>query len=271
MPDSLAHRAEAASILLRHRNLGLLAQMGWETLFGVAHMVHLKLDLASFRSEHLRRYSLSARPVERKDHSPFFDLSVQGVTGRERIDAARRLFTLQAKIETCYVVEDGDGNARFLQWLIPSSENQKLHKVYGNWYPELGPDEAMIEHAYVLPKYRGNGLLPCAVAQVLNLARESGVRHVVTFIPTWNKNSLNSFMRLGFVPYIHRSDRKFFGIRFRSTHRLPVPSTITPSRHPIDAQQLPNLVSDASLMCTPLVRTPMLHALSAAQFDATHS
>lgn len=213
--ESLAHRTEAASTLLRHGNVGLLAQLGWETFFGVAHMVLLKLDLASFRSEHLHRYSLAARPVGPEDHSFFFDLSKQEYTGRERIDAARRLFTLNAGIKTCYVVQDSSGNPRFLQWLIPSSENEKLHKVYGDWYPEIGTDEAMIEHAYVLPEYRGNGLLPCAVAQVLEIARESGARRAVTCIPTWNENSLQSFKRMGFVPFVRRTDRKFFGIRYR--------------------------------------------------------
>jgi GNAT superfamily N-acetyltransferase len=215
IPESLAHRTAAASLLLRHGDVGLLTQLGWETFFGVAHMVLLKLDLASFRSEHLCRYSLAARPVEPGDHPFFFDLSKQEYTGRERIDAARRLFTLNAGIKTCYVVQDSSGNPRFLQWLIPSSENTQLHQVYGDWYPEIGPDEAMIEHAYVLPEYRGNGLLPCAVAQVLKIARESGARRVVTCIPTWNENSLKSFKRMGFVPFVRRTDRKFFGIRYR--------------------------------------------------------
>jgi hypothetical protein len=162
------------------------------------------------------------RPVERRDEADFFNPEAPGLTGQGRRDAVARLFMLRAGIQTCYVVEESSGKACFLQWLIPFSENDKLHQVYGCWYPDLHPGEAMIEHAYMLPKYRGCGILPCATAQVLECAREAGVRRIVTIIPTWNINSLNSFMRLGFAPEVHRSDRKFFGIRWRQMQRCPL-------------------------------------------------
>ena len=220
VPGGFVHRAEATARLVQNGNVGTLARLGWDTFFGAAHMVLLKLELERFRDKHLQRFSLAARPVEPRDMPVFFSLSDQAATPRSRCDVARRLFMLQAGIKTCYVVEDSRGEARFLQWLILPSENERLTEVYGKWYPTLRPEEAMIEHAYVLPQYRGSGLLPCAVSRVLRIARASGVRQIVTFIPTWNKNSLNSFMRLGFTPYQERTDRKFFGVRFRQAHPI---------------------------------------------------
>jgi len=219
-----AHRLEAAVFLLRRGQYKTLLSLLWETFFGVADMMVLRLELGSFRSEHLRRYALTVRTVEPRDAADFFDIKADGLTGRERRDVAMRTFMLNAGIQTCYVVEDSRlGKPCFLQWLIPFSENNRLHQVYGAWYPDLRPDEAMIEHAYVMPSYRGNGLLPCATAKILEIAREAGVRRIVTFIPTWNTNSLKSFMRLGFTPYMRRTDRKFFGIRYRREHPAPEP------------------------------------------------
>ncbi len=221
------HRVEAALFLLRQGQYKTLLALLWETFFGVADMIVLRLELGSFRSEHLRRYSLTVRTVEPRDAADFFNLNVDGLTGRERRDVAMRTFMLNAGIQTCYVVEDNRlGKPCFLQWLIPFSENDKLHRVYGEWYPDLRPDEAMIEHAYVMPNYRGNGLLPCATARILEIAREAGVRRIVTFIPTWNTNSLKSFMRLGFTPYLRRTDRKFFGIRLRRMQPAPAPGLL---------------------------------------------
>ncbi len=216
-PGRLASLAEAFSFLLRNGDIVNLVRMCWETLFGKASLVLLRLDLTSFCTEHLQRFSLHARPLEPNDLPVFFNSSDHGLTAREQRQVLQRLFTLQAGIKTCYVVEDSHGNAIFLQWLIPPSENEALRNRYGEWYPLIAPDEAMIEHAYVLPKYRGTGLLPCAAARVLEIARESGVRSVVTFIPTWNKNSLQSFMNMGFRPYQYRMDRKVFGVRVRRT------------------------------------------------------
>jgi GNAT superfamily N-acetyltransferase len=215
---SFAHRVQAASFLLRQRDFGTLMPLIWEALFGAAEMVLLRLDLKSFRGERFRRYALSARPAEQRDVAVFCD--AHGLGGQERRDAAARLFMLYAGIQTCYVVENSSGDPCFLQWLIPFSENRKLHQVYGKWYPDLRSDEAIVEHAFLLPRYRGNGLLPCATAKILEIAREAGVRSIVTFIPTWNSNSLNSFMRLGFRPYLRRSDRKIFGVRFRRVQPL---------------------------------------------------
>jgi hypothetical protein len=239
---SLGHRVEAASLLLQNRNLRTLMSLAWENLFGAADMILLKLDLGSFRSEHLRRFALTARPVEARDMADFFDLDADGLSGQERRDAAARLFKLRAGIQTCYVVEDSSRKACFLQWLIPFSENEKLHRVYGKWYPDLQPDEAIIEHAYMLPSHRGKGLFPCATAKVLEIAREAGMRSIVTFVPTWNKNSLNSIMRLGFAPYMLRSDRKFFALRYRKMSPLGANARIPGSSQVISAARANRLV-----------------------------
>lgn len=210
---NFAHRVEAVSTLLRHKDFGTLFLLAYESFFGEADMILLRMDLNCFRSDHFHRYALKARHVEPRDAADFFTL--RGLTGRERRDAAARILMLQAGIQTCYVVEDNSGTARYIEWLIPFSESEKLHRAYGNWYPELRPDEAIVEHAYALPKYRGTGFAPCAASRIFEIAREEGVRSIVTFIPTWNKRSLGTFTRLGFKPFLRRRDRKFFGIRFR--------------------------------------------------------
>ena len=239
VPSRLTHIAATISSLVRNGLWKNLAYMSWEALFGTASLIVLRLDLSSFRSEPLRRFSLTARPIQPKDVPVFCSPRNPTLSTSEQREDVRRLSMLRAGIKTCYVVEDSKGNARFLQWLIPSSQNSNIQRTFGKWYPIIAPDEAMIEHVYVLPKYRGTGLLPRAVAAVLEIARAQGVRHIVTFIPTWNKNSMKSFMRLGFRPCEHRFDQKILGFRFRRTVPLPPFSQFQQGPPPVNRPQMP--------------------------------
>ncbi len=112
-------------------------------------------------------------------------------------------------IPNCYVAVTEDGVPCFRQWLISSSQNEKIREFWGDSYPELAANEALIENAFTLPKYRGFGVMPHAMDLVAQKAEEFGAQFVLTFSPEDNVNSIKACHYAGFRPYIMRTENWF--------------------------------------------------------------
>ena len=179
----------------------------------------------------------------------------------ERCDAARLLTMMMNDVKTCYVVEDCAGNARFLQWLILPDGNDHLHRRFRDWYPVLHFDEALMEFAYVFPKYRGTGVLPYAVELILEKAPRDVIKNIITLIPTHNRNSLRSFINMGFVPQQVRIDTRRFGIPHRSIFSLQSPDQVSALR-----QRLPESVMHILMKCA-VERSNSEAAVTETQFN----
>jgi RimJ/RimL family protein N-acetyltransferase len=114
---------------------------------------------------------------------------------------------LRSGIETCHVAVEPDGKACYMQWLILSNENERVHAFFGNLYPRLAPDEALLEGAYTPEAYRGQGIMAAAMSQIAERASQFGARWVVTFVDESNVASLKGCARAGFEPYVRRHER----------------------------------------------------------------
>jgi RimJ/RimL family protein N-acetyltransferase len=82
-----------------------------------------------------------------------------------------------------------------------------MREFFNNVFPHLEPDEMLLEGAYTPEKFRGKGIMPCAMAQISERAADRGARWVVTFVTEDNIPSLKGCDRAGFTPYIRRSVR----------------------------------------------------------------
>ena len=118
-----------------------------------------------------------------------------------------RILLLQSKIPTCYVAVTPDGRPCYMQWLIGPSENDQVKKFFVDRFPSLVPDVALLEFALTLEAYRGQGIMPCAMAQIAKQAADLGARWVITFVMDDNIPSLKGCKRAGFVPYLTRRER----------------------------------------------------------------
>lgn len=198
-----------------------LLKSGFGKFFGTMAYIDVALDVNKFRTAVPSRANLSARPVRESDIPILRSiLSDPASSSVDRLEIVRRLAMLTAGIKTCYVVEDSDGNVRFLQWLILPEENENLRSHYGDWYPRLSPGEGLMESGYVFPLYRGTGVLAVAFGKIIETASRSGVKRILGMIPEQNTISLASFMRLGFEPYRLRIEKRLFGLRKSSTVAL---------------------------------------------------
>jgi hypothetical protein len=149
---------------------------------------------------------LSVRPLLSGD-----DLSLlnhePGLTGDEAFSRLTQRRLLRSGLRTCYVAVPPDGKVCYMQWLIPATENERLRRVFGNLYPVLGPDEALLEGAYTPVAYRGKGIMGAAMAQVAERGAALGTRWVITFVDEANEASLKGCLRAGFTPYLRRREK----------------------------------------------------------------
>jgi len=148
---------------------------------------------------------LIVRPLRPDDDLSFIaevpELAPQAA--RQRID--QRLL-LTADIPTCWIAIDPDGTACYMQWLIAPRDNALVRARWGGLFPELQPDEALLEGAYTADSHRGQGIMSHAMARISERARDLGAQHVITFVGLENVASLKGCERAGFAPYVKRGD-----------------------------------------------------------------
>lgn len=148
---------------------------------------------------------LSVRPLVSGDDLSSLDYE-PGLAGDEAFWRLAQRRLLRSGLRTCYVAVAPDGKVCYMQWLILAGENDRLRRVFGNLYPVLGRDEALLEGAYTPVAYRGKGIMGAAMAQVAERAAELGTRWLITFCDEVNEASVKGCIRAGFTPYLRRRE-----------------------------------------------------------------
>ena len=111
--------------------------------------------------------------------------------------------------DTCYVGITKDGTPCCHLWLIDASQNGKLKRAWGNNFPVISNDELLVENVYTVPKYRGMGIFPTVLDDIVGKSRELGAKYVISFGEASNINMSRSFVYAGFQPYVLRRKKWF--------------------------------------------------------------
>jgi GNAT superfamily N-acetyltransferase len=143
---------------------------------------------------------ITVRELSPDDDLSFLDVREPGITGQEVYDRLSQRRLLAAHIATVYVAVAQDHRVCYMQWLIAPSENAHVRGVYGNLFPPLQSGDALLEGAFTVPAFRGQGVMPSAMAQIAERARAFGGRHVMTFVEEGNAASLKGCAKAGFSP-----------------------------------------------------------------------
>jgi GNAT superfamily N-acetyltransferase len=214
-PKSRKVRDSVRRVLSRVQDLSQLLRDGrvskaWRVIAGRLYSnstsIGLRRDLTIPFAGANAKIPITVRPLADTD-----DLSSLDPEPGLPADAAysrlvqRRL--LRSGLRTCYVAIAPDGKPCYMQWAIPPTENDQVRAVFGNLYPVLGPDEALLEGAYTPDNYRGKGIMGAAMAEIAERAADLGARWVVTFVDEANQASFKGCIRAGFAPYLKRYER----------------------------------------------------------------
>lgn len=121
---------------------------------------------------------------------------------------------------TCYVGVTKEGIPCCHLWLIDASQNEKLKRAWGNTFPTLKEDELLVENVYTVPKYRGLGVFPTFLDQIVEKGMALGAKSMISFGESSNINMSRSFVYTGFQPYIVRRKKWFLFCKSISFEQL---------------------------------------------------
>jgi len=198
-----AHRLQQMRIRIAGRfRLGLRFE---STRYG------LRRDLAIPFPAPDAKIPISVRPLAEAD-LPIL-LAVNADTSEaDRFEITWRQAFAAKRLAGGYVaVDERDGRPCYVQWLFGAADNDFIRSLHG--FPELAPDEALLENAYTPASHRGLGIMPAAMARIAEKAATIGARYVITFVEQNNIPSLKGCQRCGFAPDLeHKLARFGFGL-----------------------------------------------------------
>ena len=199
--------------------LPVLRRLSAEALFGVMkkniyscrHYYLLQLNLA-----HYKPYSLSRKPAGelcRMTADDFKTISQQlGRTeGKDRKELAYRIYYYKLGFDRAYCVKANQKIA-YLQWIIYPDENEILQKHFPNRYPEIRPNQVLLENAFTFPDKRGLGYYYYISTRILEKIKNEGYKYALSYVQVDNLDSLKSTLQMGFqITQIYR-ERRLLGI-----------------------------------------------------------
>lgn len=133
-------------------------------------------------------------------------LLIAGDHGLSPAEIRERRMMLDEDLGQAYVAVTSDGRLCYMQWLLRSTDNDRIQRLFDGSFPRLAADEALLECAYTPPAFRGQCIMSCAMAQIAERARAFGARWVLTFVVPDNVPSLKGCKRAGFAPHLTKRD-----------------------------------------------------------------
>lgn len=133
------------------------------------------------------------------------DPSLASASALDSLECASRRALWQRHFGRCFVARVPDGQAGFLQWLFDHRDNAALAAHFGDAFPVLAEGEALLEGAYTPAAFRGQRIMPAAMARIAEHGADTGARYVHTFVGIDNMPSLKGCVRAGFPPHQWRT------------------------------------------------------------------
>ena len=165
---------------------------------------------------------VSVRPLLPSDIPLLLPENNDHLEPHERVQIAWRVSFLAKAPKGCFVaVDERTGKPCYMQWLFSSSQNPLIRKLGG--FPDLEPDEALLENAFTPVEYRGLRIMSAAMALIAERAADFGARYVLTFVGDDNIPSLKGCARAGFHPHLlNKRVRHLYGMYNSNTfEKLP--------------------------------------------------
>jgi hypothetical protein len=118
-----------------------------------------------------------------------------------------------------WVGSDPEGEPAFLQAMLTEEDNETVRAYFGDLFPWIGPDEALLEGAFTAPRYRsGHGVGAHVTVRLAEKAKEMNKRWLITFVQADNIAALKLARKTGFLPYsVRRESWRMMKRRVRFT------------------------------------------------------
>ncbi len=132
----------------------------------------------------------------------------------------RRL--VQQRIGRCFVAMTRGAETCFVQWLLDHSDNPALRHGFGDTFPHLLRDEALLEGGFTPAPFTESEIAPVAMARIAARAATFGIRWVHSFVPVDATATLRATVAAGFALHQLRVQRRRLWRRTTSFGPLPL-------------------------------------------------
>jgi hypothetical protein len=198
-------------------NLGETLRHARRRVYSTAEFVGFRRDLGVPFAAPPAKIPITVRPMAPGDLEAILPLG-PGLPRGEWWEQVTRRRLLEARIGTCHVAAAPDGRPCYMLCVMGHADNARVRRYFGGAFPELAPDEALLEGAFTPAPFRGLGLMAAATALIAERAADIGARRVLCFVESGNAASVKSCLRAGFAPEtVRREDWRLF--RRRSAFR----------------------------------------------------
>ena len=209
LPRISTHRIREALALLGDRSG---RRRLWHSLrvrlFSRSLAFGLRRDLSVPFSAPSAKIPLVVRPLGPEDNLSFLNPD-PGIPDESANQRLTQRMLLAANMPTCWVAADAAGSICYLQWLIEGRDNARVQGRWGDLFPVLTANEALLEGAYTAESHRGQGVMAHAMATIAVAGQAAGVQYVITFVDHANVASLKGCEKAGFAPYVRRRESWF--------------------------------------------------------------
>ena len=189
----------------------------WRAAYGGIYSRHIAIgvrrDLNEPNNPGPARIPLQVRQL-RPDDDLSLVADVPGLTPKAAEERAAQRWLLSLDLPAPWVAADSEGVVLFMIWMLMAKDNARIRAAFGKKLPELKPDEAIIEGPFSSQDHRGLRVMH-ASQEIVESARDFGVRYVMGFISEDNIPQLTVALQGAFYPFAKREMRFLF-------HRLRV-------------------------------------------------
>lgn len=198
--------AEGLEFMRTSRGRRWLRKTVRERLYSKRESVCLRRDLSIPFVPPPAKIPFTVRELHSNDDLTIF-ADEPGLSPKSAQLRADQRWLLSRDLPTPMVAVDSAGKICFMVWLLTAKDNARIRSVWGDWLPEIGPDEVLLEGLYTVDSYRGLGIMAPAATEIAERAQDMGVRYGLGFIASGNTPSLRGGQKAGWIPYLKREDR----------------------------------------------------------------
>jgi hypothetical protein len=214
--SSIRSWAVALQELGPRRIADILRQRAWSD----SRSLGLACESAGAPPARRAKVAVVMQPMDGAVGMPHFTEELERVSGEEYRDVHVRVRMCANGVHTLYMSLDPAGNAIYGQWLIAPGDEVPLQATVPNQFPNLAPQEWLVEGAYTFVAFRRMGAMGDGMHQLLMAARDAGARRVITYVSEANLGSLRGCANAGFTLDHVRVTRQRFNMR-RALWRPP--------------------------------------------------
>lgn len=198
--------------LLRKRQYSLILDELLHRAFSISQFIGFQRDLHTPLEISDINLKLNIRLIQKSDYAKLLDFTHQTSKREIKYRLVGKSW-LMSGIKTCYVTETEDKIPCHMQWMIGPEENARLSQFTGGGLPLIGDNEVLLENAFTTEAYRRMRIEVWTVKQLLEKAVTLGAGQAVLFVRDTNTITQKIVQRLGFVPYLEKTDFRLLFFR----------------------------------------------------------